>query len=65
MELACYKFEPPHGATHADVLREAHNIRLERGAYNIAEEHLADAVELLSRKADPKTGKAKSSGGAP
>ena len=60
MELACYKFEPPAGATHADVLREAHNIRVERGAYNIADEHLADAVELLSRKADPKIGKATS-----
>jgi glyoxalase family protein len=58
MELACYKFEPPAGATHADVLREAHNIRVERGAYNIADEHLADAIELLSRKADPKTAKA-------
>jgi hypothetical protein len=51
MELACYKFEPPAGATHADVLREAHNIRIEKGAYNIADEHLADAIELLSRKA--------------
>jgi catechol 2,3-dioxygenase-like lactoylglutathione lyase family enzyme len=60
MELACYKFEPPAGATHADVLREAHNIRFERGAYNIADEHLADAIELLSRKADPKAEKTKS-----
>jgi catechol 2,3-dioxygenase-like lactoylglutathione lyase family enzyme len=53
LELACYKFEPPTGATHADVLREAHNIRLARGAYNIADEHLADAIELLSRKPAP------------
>jgi len=53
LELACYKFEPPAGATHADVLREAHNIRLARGAYNIADKHLADAVELLSRKPAP------------
>jgi glyoxalase family protein len=52
MEIAAYKFEPPAGATHADVLREAHNIRLARGAYNIADEHLADAIELLST---PKT----------
>ena len=50
LELACYKFEPPVGTTHADVLREAHNIRLARGAYNIADEHLADAIELLSKK---------------
>jgi hypothetical protein len=54
MELACYKFEPPTGHTHADVLREAHNIRVEKGAYNIADEHLADALELLSRKPAPK-----------
>jgi glyoxalase family protein len=53
LELACYKFEPPAGATHADVLREAHNIRLAGGAYNIAEEHLADAIERLSRKPAP------------
>jgi catechol 2,3-dioxygenase-like lactoylglutathione lyase family enzyme len=53
MELATYKFEPPVGHTHADVLREAHNIRVAKGAYNIADEHLADAVEQLSRKPDP------------
>ena len=53
LELACYKFEPPAGATHADVLREAHNIRVAKGAYNIADEHLADAIELLSRKPAP------------
>lgn len=50
VELACYKFEPPAGATHADVLRLAHEIRLGRGAYNIADEHLSDAIEQLSRK---------------
>jgi hypothetical protein len=42
-------FEPPVGATHADVLREAHNIRVAAGAHNIADEHLADAIEALSR----------------
>jgi catechol 2,3-dioxygenase-like lactoylglutathione lyase family enzyme len=50
LELASYKFEPPAGTTHADVLREAHNIRVARGATNIGDEHLADAIELLSRK---------------
>jgi catechol 2,3-dioxygenase-like lactoylglutathione lyase family enzyme len=50
LELACYKFDPPAGHTHADVLREAHKIRLAKGAYNIADEHLADAIERLSRK---------------
>jgi len=53
LELACYKFEPPAGSTHADVLREAHNIRVAGGAYNIADEHLADALELLSKKPAP------------
>jgi hypothetical protein len=57
LELASYKFEPPAPATHADVLREAHNIRLARGAYNIADEHLADAIELLSRKPVPESKK--------
>ncbi len=47
IELASYRFEPPHGHTHADVLLEAHRIRVERGDYNIAQVHLADAIELL------------------
>ena len=47
IELATYKFEPPAGCSHADVLIEAHRIRVERGDYNIAEIHLADAIELL------------------
>lgn len=53
IELAAYKFEPPQGFTHADVLREAHNIRVAAGAYNIADEHLADAIEKLSLKPAP------------
>jgi catechol 2,3-dioxygenase-like lactoylglutathione lyase family enzyme len=47
IELASYRFEPPSGYTHADVLFEAHKMRVERGDYNIAEEHLADAIERL------------------
>jgi hypothetical protein len=47
IELASYRFEPPVGFTHADVLLEAHNIRVERGDYNIDEIHLADAIEEL------------------
>ena len=47
IELASYRFEPPFGYTHADVLLEAHKIRVERGDYSIAEDHLADAVETL------------------
>jgi glyoxalase family protein len=47
IELASYRFEPPFGFTHADVLLEAHELRVERGDYNIAQEHLADAIEAL------------------
>ena len=47
IELASYRFEPPHGYTHADVLLEAHRIRVDRGEYNIAPIHLADAIETL------------------
>ena len=35
------------GHTHADVLLEAHRLRVERGDHNIAEIHLADAIEAL------------------
>ena len=47
IELASYRFEPPHGFTHADVLLEAHKVRVQRGDYNIAQIHLADAIEAL------------------
>jgi catechol 2,3-dioxygenase-like lactoylglutathione lyase family enzyme len=47
IELASYRFEPPHGFTHADVLFQAHKLRIERGDYNIAEIHLADAIERM------------------
>jgi hypothetical protein len=47
IELASYRFEPPFGHTHADVLLEAHRIRVECGDYNIAQSHLADAIETL------------------
>jgi catechol 2,3-dioxygenase-like lactoylglutathione lyase family enzyme len=47
IELASYRFEPPFGHTHSDVLLEAHLLRVERGDYNIAEIHVADAIEAL------------------
>ena len=47
IELASYRFEPPAGHTHPDVLLEAHRIRVARGDYNIAQIHLADAIEAL------------------
>jgi len=47
IELASYRFEPPVGCAHAEVLTEAHRIRLARGDKAIAEIHLADAIEHL------------------
>ena len=47
IELASYRFEPPVGYTHSDVLLEAHKLRADRGDHNIAEIHLADAIVLL------------------
>lgn len=52
IELACYKFEPPAGFTHAQVLLEAHRLRVAEGAYNIQDAHLADAIELLTRRSN-------------
>ena len=48
IELASYRFEPPQGYTHADVLLAAHLLRVERGDYNIDQAHLADAIESLA-----------------
>ena len=53
IELASYRFEPPHGFTHADVLAEAHKIRVSRGDHNITEVHLADAIEALLMRRNP------------
>ncbi len=47
IELASYRFEPPVGFTHADVLLAAHRIRVAREDYNIDSVHLADAIEQL------------------
>jgi hypothetical protein len=50
LELACYKFVPPEGFTYADVLAAAHRIRVAAGDYNVAERHLADAIQELSQR---------------
>jgi catechol 2,3-dioxygenase-like lactoylglutathione lyase family enzyme len=50
IELASYRFEPPEGFTHAEVLLEAHKVRVAREDYNIAEIHLADAIEMLTAR---------------
>jgi glyoxalase family protein len=50
IELSAWRFEPPFGYNHVDVLLEAHRLRVERGDYAIAGGHLADALELLVRR---------------
>ena len=53
IELASYRFEPPAGHTHADVLRAAHRIRVKRGDYNIDRIQRADAIEALVLRSRP------------
>ena len=50
VELSCYKFEPPVGVTHSQVLFEAHKLRVAEGAYNILDSHLANAIEMLTKR---------------
>lgn len=49
IELACYKFSPPDGRSASDVLRTAHQIRVEERDGNITEKHLKEATEQLAR----------------
>ena len=53
IELASYRFEPPFGYTHSDVLLEAHKLREQRGDRNIVEVHLADAIEDMIKRSRP------------
>jgi catechol 2,3-dioxygenase-like lactoylglutathione lyase family enzyme len=53
IELASYRFEPPAGHTHVDVLFRAHHLRVERGDHHIDREHLADAIEQLTTGSRP------------
>ena len=48
IELASYRFEPPAGHSHTDVLMEAHRLRTARNDPSIHEVHLADAIENLT-----------------
>jgi catechol 2,3-dioxygenase-like lactoylglutathione lyase family enzyme len=50
IELASYRFVPPPGFTHPEVLLEAHKLRVERDDYNIDRTHLADAIEILATR---------------
>ncbi|MEZ0292492.1 MAG: VOC family protein [Solirubrobacteraceae bacterium] len=53
IELASYRFEPPWGCTHSDVLLEAHNLRVARGDHHIGRVHVADAIEALVERTRP------------
>jgi catechol 2,3-dioxygenase-like lactoylglutathione lyase family enzyme len=48
IELASYRFEPPAGISYGEVMIEAHQIRVARGAHHIDKIHLADAIENLT-----------------
>jgi glyoxalase family protein len=50
IELASYRFEPPEHFTHAEVLLEAHKLRVERGDHHIDRAHLADAIERMTER---------------
>ena len=50
IELASYRFEPPAFHTHADVLMQAHLLRVERGEHHIDRTHVADAIETLTER---------------
>jgi catechol 2,3-dioxygenase-like lactoylglutathione lyase family enzyme len=49
-ELACYKFVPPEGCTHTQVLFEAHHLRVAAGDHHIQDAHLAEAIAMLTRR---------------
>ena len=53
IELASYRFEPPWGCTHSDVLLEAHKLRVARGDHHIDRVHVADAIEALVLRTRP------------
>ena len=47
IELACYAFIPPRGSSHAEVMLEAHKLRVARGDHHIERQHLADATIMI------------------
>ena len=49
IELASYKFDPPFGYSHANVLEMAHKLRIKRGALNIEDIDVSLAIRNLSQ----------------
>ncbi len=50
VEMASYRFEPPAGFSHADVLFEAHQVRVGNGDDSIADQHLTEAIDRLQTR---------------
>ena len=49
IELASYKFDPPIGCTHANVLEKAHELRVIRKSINIQDEDISTAIRELRK----------------
>ena len=49
IELASYKFDPPFGCSHANVLEMAYKLRIKRGALNIEDVDVSLAIRKLSQ----------------
>ena len=47
IEIASYKFDPPFGCSHGQVLEKAHQIRINMGAKNIEDIDVASAIKSL------------------
>ena len=52
IELAYYTFVIPEVSRLADVMIRAHRIRVNKGAYNIQQEHIAEAIEEITSQRD-------------
>ena len=52
IELAYYTFVIPQGSRIADIMIRAHRIRVNKGAYNIQQEHVAEAIEEITSQRD-------------
>jgi glyoxalase family protein len=52
IELATWRFEPPAGFTHTDVLARAHRLRVASGDHNITDSNLAAAITALIAEAN-------------
>ncbi len=49
IELASYKFDPPFGYSHANVLQKAHDLRIQRGAIKIEDIDVSLAIRTLNQ----------------